>query len=318
MSSHTLHGRGSGSSLTLHSGDMSSSPHSKKGEWKRGLRSYGNAVLARPSRGILPGTPTLKELAATWVAAFLGIGSITSLHYFCDFFVEENIPLVIASFGATAVLIYATIESPLAQPRCVMGGHVLSALIGVSVQKVIVALADATGTDVLHWRSFGCAAAVAFAIAGMQLTKTTHPPGGATALSAVVGPEFVWNLGYLYVVVPVALGAAILLSIAVIVNNLWGRQYPQYWFYPTPLSRQHDVVEEVTLSSLPSAGGGPDRRLSLDTHALHDHYSVDNRTLEQIERFLEHEAAIGIGDGQSTNPTHHACHSHHHLNQDHI
>jgi CBS-domain-containing membrane protein len=73
--------------------------------------------------------------------------------------------------------------------------------------------------------------AVATAIVAMQLTKTAHPPGGATALIAVIGGERVCDLGYYYVLMPVATGAFILLFVAVIVNNLSKkRTYPLSWF----------------------------------------------------------------------------------------
>ena len=75
------------------------------------------------------------------------------------------------------------------------------------------------------------ALSVATAIAVMYLTKTTHPPGGATALIAVIGIERVQQLGFLYVLSPLALGALIMLVVALIVNNLTSfRCYPVFWW----------------------------------------------------------------------------------------
>jgi CBS-domain-containing membrane protein len=72
--------------------------------------------------------------------------------------------------------------------------------------------------------------AVATAIAAMHATKTLHPPGGATALIAVIGGEKVHNLGYLYVALPVAAGAAIMLAVALLINNIpKTRRYPEFW-----------------------------------------------------------------------------------------
>jgi CBS-domain-containing membrane protein len=72
--------------------------------------------------------------------------------------------------------------------------------------------------------------AVATAIALMHATKTLHPPGGATALIAVIGSEKVHNLGYLYIFIPVGLGALIMLLVALVVNNISkNRQYPEFW-----------------------------------------------------------------------------------------
>jgi CBS-domain-containing membrane protein len=74
------------------------------------------------------------------------------------------------------------------------------------------------------------AIAVATAISLMHATKTLHPPGGATALIAVIGGEKIHNLGFLYPIVPVGLGAAIMLAIALLVNNIpKTRRYPEFW-----------------------------------------------------------------------------------------
>jgi CBS-domain-containing membrane protein len=72
--------------------------------------------------------------------------------------------------------------------------------------------------------------AVATAIAVMHATKTLHPPGGATALIAVIGSQKIHNLGYLYVLVPVTSGAVIMLVVALLINNIpKNRRYPEFW-----------------------------------------------------------------------------------------
>ncbi len=117
-------------------------------------------------------------------------------------------------------MIYGAIRSPLAQPRNLIGGHIISAIVGVTIYKL------------LHNQMWLAAAvAVATAIAIMHATRTLHPPGGATALIAVIGSPKVHNLGYLYAVIPAGLGAVIMLLIAVLINNIpASRQYPEYWF----------------------------------------------------------------------------------------
>ncbi len=127
--------------------------------------------------------------------------------------------MLVGSFGASAVLIYGAVESPLAQPRNLMGGHVLSALVGVAVAKLIPEAV---------WIS--APLAVATSIAAMHVTRTLHPPGGATALIAVIGGEQVRALGFLYALAPVGLGALIMLAVALVVNNLSPkRRYPLFW-----------------------------------------------------------------------------------------
>jgi CBS-domain-containing membrane protein len=127
--------------------------------------------------------------------------------------------MIIGSFGASAVLVYGAVRSPLAQPRNLMGGHMISAVIGVAAYQFLHA----------HlW--LAAAVAVATAIAVMHGTKTLHPPGGATSLIAVIGSDKIHTLGYRYVWIPVAAGALVMLVIALLVNNIpKNRKYPEFW-----------------------------------------------------------------------------------------
>lgn len=158
------------------------------------------------------------EILWSWLGSFLGIAAISLVHF--KILNQTDFILVIGSFGASAVLIYGAIRSPLAQPRNLIGGHILSAIIGVTAFKLF-------GTS--PW--LAASLAVSTSIAVMHLTKTLHPPGGATALIAVIGSDSIHSLGYLYVLIPVALGAGIMLFIALIVNNIpKNRRYPEFWF----------------------------------------------------------------------------------------
>jgi CBS-domain-containing membrane protein len=158
------------------------------------------------------------EVFWSWLGSFLGIAAVA---YANDGFLEHtDLVLIIGSFGASAVLIYGAIKSPLAQPRNLIGGHILSACIGVSAWKLLF---------FSPW--LAAALAVSVSIAAMHLTKTLHPPGGATALIAVIGGPKIHHLGYWYVLMPVAAGACIMLMVALMVNNLAPtRRYPEYWY----------------------------------------------------------------------------------------
>ena len=92
--------------------------------------------------------------------------------------------MVIGSFGASAVLIYGELKSPLAQPRNFVGGHLFSSIVGVIIKLVLTY----TGKAQEWLQPWACALSVATAIFVMHLTRTTHPPGGATALIAVTSP----------------------------------------------------------------------------------------------------------------------------------
>jgi CBS-domain-containing membrane protein len=158
------------------------------------------------------------EIIWSWVGAFLGIAMVAILHY--NILNENDLVLIIGSFGASAVLIYGAIQSPLAQPRNLVGGHLLSAAVGVASFQMFHAF---------PW--FAAAFAVATAIALMQASRTLHPPGGATALIAVIGSDKIHDIGFLYILAPVGTGALIMLIVALLVNNLSGlRKYPEFWF----------------------------------------------------------------------------------------
>lgn len=172
-------------------------------------------------KGTTRGSPprvSNEEILWSWIGGFLGIAAVawTSQLYFEG----RDLSLMIGSFGASAVLAYGAVRSPLAQPRNLVGGHMVSALIGVICWKLLhqhLWLAESV--------------AVATAIAGMHATRTLHPPGGATALIAVIGSPEIHRLGFLYVLLPATIGPLILLAVALLVNNIpASRRYPEIWF----------------------------------------------------------------------------------------
>lgn len=150
----------------------------------------------------------------TFIGAFVGIASIGLLQ-------ERGLQLtdavfLIGSFGASAVLVFGATNSPLAQPRNLVFGHLISATIGVTLCKLV--------PDMV-WLS--SALAVSLSIVAMQITRTMHPPGGASALIANIGSEQIKTLGYGYVLYPVMSGVLVLLLVALVVNNLpRDRNYP--------------------------------------------------------------------------------------------
>lgn len=161
-----------------------------------------------------------REHLWTFLGAFTGIALIGYLNSEVIEF-HDNL-FLIGSFGASSVLIYGVINSPLAQPRNLIGGHLVSAFIGVTVQLLLP-----------HQQILAAALAVSSSIVAMQITKTLHPPGGATALIAVIGSAKVKSLGYLYVVSPILTGVIIMLLVALFFNNLTNhRSYPanKQWY----------------------------------------------------------------------------------------
>lgn len=159
-------------------------------------------------------------IAWSWFAAFVGIYSISLFNEFVHLTNYDHLFLV-GSFGASAVLIYGTPHVEYAQPPNLIGGHIISAFIGITIYKLFPA-------DV----ALASALAVSLSIAAMHLTKTIHPPGGATALIAVIGSSEIHDLGYQYVLFPIGTGILIMLLVALLVNNISGdpaRHYPKRW-----------------------------------------------------------------------------------------
>ncbi|AFJ88498.1 Putative transmembrane protein [Burkholderia sp. KJ006] len=124
------------------------------------------------------------------------------------------VPLLVAPMGASAVLLFAVPASPLAQPWSIVGGNLVAATVGVACAQWI--------TDPIT----AAAVAVALAIGGMFALRCVHPPSGAVALTAVLGGPAIHALGFGFVVVPIALQSAILLSAALVYHALTGHRYP--------------------------------------------------------------------------------------------
>ncbi len=155
-----------------------------------------------------------KEHLWSFIGTVLGLGLIAYLQTFV--LNESDHVFLIGSFGASSVLLYAAAESPLSQPRNLLGGHLISAIIGVSIVRFLPEVVWITAP-----------LSVALAIVAMQITKTLHPPGGATALIAVIGSSKLKALGFTYVLFPVLSGSVILLVVALFCNNIApNRKYP--------------------------------------------------------------------------------------------
>lgn len=125
-----------------------------------------------------------------------------------------QLPLVLGSFGASCVLLFGFPDSPFSQPRNVMGGHLLASLVGLVFLHL---LGNA-------W--WNMAPAAGCAIAGMQLTRTVHPPAGSNPLIVMLS-----GASWKFLITPTLCGVLALVGVALIVNNLRTvRAYPRYWW----------------------------------------------------------------------------------------
>ncbi len=177
------------------------------------------------------------------VGAFLGITSvywITRCLFPGDLMGSSGGLLMLASMGASAVLLFAVPLGALSQPWAVIGGHLLSACIGVSCQKYFPA------------HSWTAPLAVCLAVGVMHYLRCIHPPGGATALAAVIGGPEIHNMGYQYLVMPVLVNVVAILLMAVAFNAFFPwRRYPAHFIrrrrplvITQPAVRQFELTHE--------------------------------------------------------------------------
>jgi hypothetical protein len=144
-------------------------------------------------------------------------------------------PNIVTSFGASAVLVFGVIEAPLAQPRNVMIGQIVSAILAVSITKLWV-LGHPDYVDHLSNTSFytpgfiNGALCMSLALLVQMLLGSVHPPGGATALAAATDPVIV-ALSWHYIPI-VLVSSVVMLGWALVINNLGRRRYPMYWWTP--------------------------------------------------------------------------------------
>ena len=166
-------------------------------------------------RGFVPGTVTVnrRERLRACCGALLGI-FVTAVVGHVLLGSARDLPFLIAPMGASAVLLFALPSSPLAQPWSILAGNMVSATVGVLCASMI--------SD----PSIAAAAAVAGAIAAMFALRCLHPPGGAIALSAVLGGSTIHAQGFYYVFSPVAVNSVLLLLLAIGYNNLTRHTYP--------------------------------------------------------------------------------------------
>jgi len=166
-------------------------------------------------------------LSIYWITRSAGIGSTGSL-------------LIVSSMGATAVLLFAVPQGALSQPWAVIGGHLLSAFVGVTCQKLFPS------------ESWTPALAVGLAVGVMHYSRCIHPPGGATSMAAVIGGEEIHAVGYHYMLMPILINVAAILLMAIVFNGLFNwRRYPAHLNrrireskQTQPAERQFELTQE--------------------------------------------------------------------------
>lgn len=179
----------------------------------------------------------------------------------------RDLPLIVAPMGASAVLIFAVPASPLAQPWPVIGGNLISALVGVAAFKAIPDVPVAAGV------------AVGGAILLMSLARCLHPPGGAAALTAVIGSEAIHTAGFGFALAPVGLNALVLALLGVAFHRLSGHSYPHR---PQPAA----VPQGLHLADIDAA-----------LEALHESFDISREDLDVLLSTAEAHAAARRSGG---------------------
>mmetsp|Transcript_24380 Transcript_24380/g.45609 ORF Transcript_24380/g.45609 Transcript_24380/m.45609 type:complete len:273 (-) Transcript_24380:143-961(-) len=160
----------------------------------------------------------------SWIGSFLGIAVLCYIHYEVCLKYTENLIFIVGSFGAQAVLLFAAPKAPLAQPWNAVVGNGVSAFAGICAWHIV-----GEGMGIM-W--LAGAFAVSIAIVFMHWTNSLHPPGGATALIAVMEMKRVHELSFLYILFPAVLASMVHVAVALLVNNISAdplRSYPMTW-----------------------------------------------------------------------------------------
>ena len=216
---------------------------------------------------------TLRERIVACVGALIGIaltGAICGLTLGGG----PHIPLIVAPMGASAVLLFAVPASPLAQPWSIVGGNTISALVGVIVVHFVHEPVLATGI------------AVALAIAAMSFARCLHPPGGAAALTAVLGGPAVISAGFLFPLAPVAVNSILLVALGYGFHKLTRRNYPHVPA-PAPTSSHGTIDPPAQLRT-----GFRSEDIDAALGALDETFDIDRNDLDRLLRQVELQAMV--------------------------
>lgn len=178
--------------------------------------------------------------ALGWLRAMLGaLFGIGTASLICRLWLGDvpiGLPFLVAPMGASAVLVFALPASPLAQPWPVIGGNLISASVGVAIYHLVPEPNLAAGL------------AVGLAIGVMALLRCLHPPGGAVALTAVIGGSAIHAAGFHYALVPVALNSAILVGLAWVFHNATHHSYPHRAAAKPAIANRDITAEDIRMA----------------------------------------------------------------------
>ncbi|WP_208109731.1 HPP family protein [Dongia mobilis] len=231
--------------------------------------------LRRPWRLFAPilAGATLRERLIGCLGVLIGVAATSYLSHAVlgDWL---HLPFLVAPVGASALLLFAVPASPMAQPWPIIGGNTISAAVGVAIGHMV--------PD----PSFAAGIAVALAFLAMSLTRSLHPPGGAAALSAVLGGQTVAGAGLLYPFIPVGANSLLLVAIGIAVHRFTRRAYPHV-APPAPANTRGtgDLPPQLR-------AGFQAADIDAALARLDETFDIDRADLDRLFREVEHQALL--------------------------
>lgn len=216
---------------------------------------------------------TLRERLIACLGALIGI-VLTGVISGYLFGQGPHLPLIVAPMGASAVLLFAVPASPLAQPWSIIGGNTISAMMGIIAAYLI------------HDPIIAIGVGVSLAIGAMSFTRCLHPPGGAAALTAVLGGPVVASWGFLFPFVPVALNSCILVGLGLLFHRLSKRNYPHV------VAKPAENIHQTSDLPPPLRVGFREEDVDAALEALDETFDIDPADLSRLLRQVELQAAV--------------------------
>lgn len=212
---------------------------------------------------------SLGEKIIAVVGSFIGIAIVYSL---CSQYLDGlGASLLVASLGASTMLLFAMPHGELSQPWPLIGGQTVAAITGVTAATLI--------PDVM----LAAAAAVSLCLAAMYVLRCIHPPGGATALTAVIGGDAVTQLGYQFVLTPVLINMVSVFIVAMIINYPFAwRRYPLALIEtPEPSPCRKGYCCNISHNDFVDALSKMDSFIDINEHDLMKMYDLITETQEK-------------------------------------
>ncbi|KAH3673193.1 hypothetical protein WICMUC_003811 [Wickerhamomyces mucosus] len=227
-------------------------------------------------RPVFDQTPDYILWIDIFIGSFASILTIEGVFMTAESFKIHNTPIIVASYGATAILAFNAINAPFSQPRNIFIGHVLASILGVCICKLFELSVEGRN----HFY-VGGAIAVGLSSVVMFLTNTIHPPAGATALIAVIDEDF-RALGWFYIVVHIV-SSLLVIGVALLTNNVF-RKYPAYWWtpYQQPVAKDEESIAEDIPHTVSITG----LHMNIPKALILDSFELE--ALESIQSKLDH------------------------------